>query len=486
VVDGRAPSPAGEYVLYWMIAQRRVHWNFALQRTVAWAERLGRPIVVFEPLRAGYPWASDRLHTFVLQGMQDNAAALATSGIAYYPYVEPEPGAGQGLLAALAARAAVVVTDDFPAFFLRRMVASAGARIQARLEAVDSNGLLPLAAADRTFPTAFAFRAFLQRTLAPHLPAFPAADPLPAATQLRPAVVPVEVASRWPGISLEDLQAPDRVVARLPIDHAVVASGQRGGARAGREVLRRFLGERLGRYVDARNQPEEDAASGLSPYLHFGHVSVHEVFSELMTRERWTTRQLGTRASGKREGWWGASPPAEAFLDQLITWREVGFNTCHLAPDYDQYESLPRWARETLDRHATDPREHLYDLETFERGGTHDPLWNAAQTQLVREGRMHNYLRMLWGKKILEWTSSPREALAVMIELNNKYALDGRDPNSYAGIFWVLGRYDRPWAPERPVFGTVRYMSSENTARKFRVKGYIAEYAPGTRQNVRL
>lgn len=145
---------------------------------------------------------------------------------------------------------------------------------------------------------------------------------------------------------------------------------------------------------------------------------------------------------------------------------------------YDRYESLPAWAQATLGKHERDPRTYRYELPAFERGATHDPLWNAAQGQLLREGRIHNYLRMLWGKKILEWTTSPRDALAVMIALNDRYALDGRDPNSYSGIFWTLGRYDRPWAPERPIFGTIRYMSSENTARKMPVKGYIRRFAP--------
>ena len=476
-VNELAPSPAGDYVLYWMVAQRRVRWNFGLQRAATWAERLGRPLLVFEPLRAGYPWASDRLHTFVLQGMHDNAEALAAAGVAYYPYVEPRPGAGRGLLQALATRAAVVVTDDYPAFFLRRMVAAAGRQAQVKLEAVDSNGLLPLAAADRTFPTAFAFRAFLQKTLVSHLSAFPLADPLVSPALPRSLPVAAEVTAQWASVTMGDLRAPQGLAVRLPIDHGVPAVALRGGAESGGRVLRTFLDERLERYAEARNQPEEEVASGLSPYLHFGHVSVHEVFSALMTRERWTTRRIGPRASGKREGWWGASPAAEAFLDELITWRELGYNTCHRTPDYDRYDSLPRWARETLEAHASDPREHVYGLEAFERGRTHDSLWNAAQTQLVREGRIHNYLRMLWGKKILEWTRSPQDALAIMIELNNKYALDGRDPNSYTGISWVLGRHDRPWAPERPIFGTVRYMSSENTARKLRVKGYVAKYS---------
>jgi deoxyribodipyrimidine photo-lyase len=275
------------------------------------------------------------------------------------------------------------------------------------------------------------------------------------------------------------LRAEASALARLPIDHAVAAvAGTPGGPAAGQRAIERFLDERLSRYRDERNAPEEEVASGLSPYLHFGHVGAHQVFSALMTREGWTTRRLATKASGQRDGWWNASPAAESFLDEFVTWREVGFNMCvHHPAHYATMAALPAWARATLAAHADDPREHVYTLEQFAAAATHDPLWNAAQRQLLREGRIHNYLRMLWGKKILEWSPSPQDALETMIALNDRYALDGRDPNSYTGITWVLGHYDRPWAPERPVYGTVRYMSSENTARKLRVKGYLRRYA---------
>jgi deoxyribodipyrimidine photo-lyase len=169
---------------------------------------------------------------------------------------------------------------------------------------------------------------------------------------------------------------------------------------------------------------------------------------------------------------------AEAFLDELITWRELGFNMCWQRDDYESYKSLPDWAQKTLGVHSKDKRPHVYTLDEFEAAQTHDHLWNAAQRQLVREGRLHNYLRMLWGKKILEWSKTPQEALEGMIALNNKYGLDGRDPNSYSGIFWVMGRYDRPWGPERPIFGKIRYMSSENTVRKVRVENYMNRYGP--------
>jgi deoxyribodipyrimidine photo-lyase len=474
----RPPSLGGSFVLYWMIAQRRVTWNFGLERAAYWARELGKPLLVFEPLRAGYRWASDRLHRFVIDGMVDNAARLAGRGIGYFPYVEPSAGEGRGLLAALAAHAAVVVTDDYPAFILPRMVAAAARQLRVRFEQVDGNGLLPIRTATGTFPSAYAFRRFLQRTLPSHIADRPSADPLQDVPCTTRAVVPREVTRRWPAADAHLLSGATGL-AGLPIDHDVAPVAIRGGAIAAEAALAQFIAARLPSYAEGRNDVEEDVTSGLSPYLHFGHLSSHAVTHALLEREGWLG-DLTRRPSGAREGWWGAGAAAEAFLDQVVTWRELGFNMCALRPDdCDRYESLPGWARATLAAHARDEREHVYTLAEFEAGRTHDPLWNAAQGQLLRDGRIHNYLRMLWGKKILEWTASPEEALAVMIELNNKYALDGRDPNSYSGIFWTLGRYDRPWGPERPVFGTVRYMSSANTARKMRVKAYIERYAPG-------
>ncbi len=475
---GAVPVRAeGAYVLYWMTTARRVGSSFALDRAVGWARELGKPLLILEALGVGYPWASDRLHRFVLDGMADNARRLATRPVLYHPYVEPTAGAGHGLLDALAARAAVVITDDFPCFFLPRMLETVGRRVPVRLEAVDGNGLLPMRAASEVFTTAHAFRRFLQRTLPAHLGIAPTADPL-RRTALPPApALPAAVRRRWPPASPETLAATPAALARLPLDHTVSEVPTRGGAGAGRAALARFVAERLPRYAEERNEPEKDVASGLSPYLHFGHVSVHEVLAALARREDWAPADVAPRATGRRSGWWRMSPTAEAFLDELVTWREIGFNMCWQQPgDYDRYESLPAWAQRTLARHGRDRRPRVYSLADLEAGRTHDPLWNAAQMQLVREGRLHNYLRMLWGKKILEWSATPRDALAAMIELNNKYALDGRDPNSYTGIFWVLGRYDRGWGPERPIFGTVRYMSSENTARKVRVRDYVKRY----------
>jgi len=476
----RPPRPDGEFVVYWMTATRRLGWNFALERAAELAAGLGKPLVVLEALRVNYPWASDRLHRFALEGMAENARRAARLPVLHYPYLEPEPGAGKGLVAELSRRAAAMVTDDAPFFFLPRMLALAASRSECRLEAVDSNGLLPVAAgAHQTFASAYHFRRFLQAQLKRHLLRPPAADPLGGATLPRLGGLPEEIETRWPRATAAQLAAAPAELARLPIDHAVApVAGVSGGNGAARAALAEFLEHRLARYAEERNHPDVEVASGLSPYLHYGHLSSHQVLAELAGRERWEPELLPERGNGGREGWWGTSRSAEAFLDQLVTWRELGLNFCATRPeDHDRFESLPAWARATLEKHAADPRRHRYELGDFERAETHDELWNAAQRQLLAEGRIHNYLRMLWAKKVLEWTSDPPRALEILIELNNKYALDGRDPNSDSGILWCFGRYDRPWAPERPVFGVVRYMSSENTARKLKLQGYLRRWS---------
>ena len=472
----------GRYVLYWMVAQRRLSWSFALDRAVDWARELGKPLLVFEALRCGYRWASDRLHAFVLQGMADHQAALAGSAVGYFPYLEEAAGAGSGLLESLAEGAAVVVTDDFPCFFLPRMVQAAGDRLPVLLEAVDSNGLLPLAATDRVFGRAVDFRRYLQKSLLQAMPELPRPDPL-AGPPLPPFPgLGRRISERWPAAELSPDSLGVAALARLPIDHSVPPPSRPGGPVAATHTLESFLDERLGRYGEGRLNVRDRATSELSPYLHFGHLSVHEVFARVMEREGWNPGRLALRATASRSGFWGVGEAAESFLDELLTWRELGYGFTRGVPGYDRYESLPPWALKTLEEHLGDPREHVYDLATFEAAATHDELWNGAQRELLRDGRIHNYLRMLWGKKVLEWTAHPRDALAIMVELNNKYALDGRNPNSYSGIFWCLGRFDRAWGPERPIFGKVRYMSSEATRRKLDAKAYLREFGSGPAQ----
>ncbi|HEY1481729.1 MAG TPA: hypothetical protein VGF19_03295 [Candidatus Acidoferrum sp.] len=468
----------GEYVLYWMIANRRLQYNFSLDRALEHCAALKKPLLIFEALRVGYQWASDRMHAFVLQGMEDNARTCEKYGVRYFPYVEIAPDADKGLLTALAEKACVVVTDDFPCFFLPRMIASAAKKLPVSLEAVDSNGLLPMYATQQVAQRAFDFRRYMQKELPKHLREVPQADAFARVKVLSAAEIPKTIARKWRAASTELLAADSSALGSLPIDHSVAPGYLKGGHSEARKHMLDFLDKKLPQYAEQRNEPDLDMGSGLSPYLHFGFLSVHEVLVELARREKWKPEKLALRVNGARQGWWNMSPAAEGFLDELITWREVGYNFASHRQDYGEYESLPEWAQKTLQEHAKDEREHIYTVKEFEAGRTHDALWNAAQMQLVREGRIHNYLRMLWGKKILEWSRSPQEAAEIMIHLNNKYGLDGRNPNSYSGIFWVLGRYDRPWGPIRPIFGTIRYMSSENMARKVSVKNYIKKYAP--------
>lgn len=480
-------NTGGEYVLYWMTASRRLRWNFALDRALEYCRATNLPLLIFEPLRCDYRWASRRLHTFVLRGMADNAATAAASGHAYVPWVEPEFGAGQGLIEAVAARAAVVVTDDYPCFFLPQMIRSVARRLGVLLETVDSNGLLPMRATDQVFPTAYAFRRFLQKSLTPHLQCFPRENPLGERSIPRLSAIPAVFSGRWAPTPPELLACQPDLVDRLPIDQTVREGIAKGGETAGAGCLAEFLRRKLARYGEDRNQPDADGGSGLSPWLHFGHVSVHQIFSSLAAQEGWTVEALGDpkQTRGGRSGWWGMSEPAEAFLDELVTWRELGFNMCSKVRRYDRWESLPDWAQQTLDEHLQDPRPHIYSLDQLRSAATHDRVWNAAQRQLVEEGRMHNYLRMLWGKKVLEWSRTPQDALQVLIELNNRYAVDGRDPNSYSGIFWVFGRYDRAWGPERKIFGKIRYMTSDNTLKKLDMENYLQRWGASSGKNRR-
>jgi deoxyribodipyrimidine photo-lyase len=476
--NGAAVRSPGKYVLYWMIANRRVTWNFALDRAIEHCREMRKPLVIFEALRCGYEWASDRMHRFVIDGMADNAAASELAGVTYFPYVEQKPGDGRGLLESLARDACVVVTDEYPCFFLPRMVAAAAKKLRVRLEAVDSCGMLPLRATDRIFTMAHSFRRFLQKTLPQHLGEAPAPAPLKKAGAIGGATISREISKKWPAADAGLLAGADGSLAKFPIDHKVAPSFFRGGENAARKQMKHFLEAGFPYYGELRNEPEKDVQSGLSPYLHFGFISPHEIFAEIVKREKWTASKLSVRPNGSRAGWWNMSANAEGFLDEIITWREVGYNFSSHSEKYDDYDSLPDFAKKTLREHTRDERQHLYSMEELENAQTYDALWNAAQVQLVREGRIHNYLRMLWGKKILEWSRTPKDALRALIHLNNKYGLDGRDPNSYSGIFWCLGRYDRAWGPERAIFGKIRYMSSENTARKVRVKNYIKKYAP--------
>jgi len=452
---GPATRPvAGEFVLYWLQATMRSGGNFALNHAAALANELGLPLVVYQGLRPDYPWASDRFHTFILESAADLAEGFAQRGIPYGLYLERRRRADGGPaepspLLALARRAAVVVTDCFPTFIAPRQTRRLRERIEAPVVAVDSCTIVPMASISRQHKTARGFRTEALAALPHHL--HPVGDVEPRV--LRPFDFPFDSAA--PSAGGASIAA---LVAGCDIDHAVPPSPViRGGERAAQARLEAFLATGLARYAEDRGDPNHhEAVSGLSPYLHFGNIAPQEVL--LRVRD--------------------VAPPEQynRFRDELLVWRELAHNFCYHDPQHRTMAAVPEWARTELDDHADDPRPASYSPKQLEQGETASELWNAAQRSYLRDGTMPNYLRMLWGKAILHWSPDAATALRTMEHLNNKYSLDGRDPNSYAGFHWILGKFDRPFF-RRPVFGTVRYMSLTAAAKKFDVRRWLASEA---------
>ena len=483
-------NPDGNFVLYWMTASRRYHYNSALEHSISLSIKLNKPLLIVEAVSIRHIWSSDRILTFFAQGIIDNSRIFQSHNLTYVPWVETHKQTGNGLLRKLSRNSCAVVIDDFPTYLPRDVMRQASKFCKVRLDAVDSNGILPISWADRAFPSAYSFRKYMQKNLLSALAAIPEFDPMENVSKdlLLPntyvenlflnagsPITPYE----WLWRVAQGGEIGIEACAPLDIDHAVPpVNSKRGGRFEAVARLDRFLKKGLDRYDSGRNNPDDSASSGLSPWLHFGHISSVEVVKAVWGRSDWDPSKISIEDTGRgtRSGWWGVPEAHEAFLDQIITWRELGFNFAHMREDHNSIESIPDWAKTSLDLHSSDPREE-YTFEQIENAETGDEIWNAAQRQLVRSGHIDNYLRMLWGKRILEWAPNPETAAEWMININDRWALDGRDPNSYTGIFWVLGRHDRAWGPERPIFGKVRYMSSQNTRKKLHLERYLARWA---------
>jgi len=476
IVDLEA-RPGAECVVYWMTASRRVRFNHALERAVDWAERLRLPLAIVEVLRCDEGPVTLRNHTFISEGMCENARRLADRPVLYHPFIELSPGESSRVLQALARVAAVIVTDDAPVAGVAGFLGGEASMLPVRVEAVDAWGLLPLATTEKPPGTAYAFRRIMHREFRSRLAEFPDPDPLEgvniphASAGLRRLLAGSEKHDDLPGHPFVE------ILDRVPVDRRVApVPDTPGGAGAAEKTLGRFIADGLGSYAEGRNHPDDGATSRLSPYLRAGHIAAAEVFLAVTTACRWSPEDLCLPNNGRRAGWWGLSPDAEAFLDQLVTWRELGAAFSRHVPEPERWETLPPWARRTLEEHVRDPREMLYSFEELESARTSDVLWNAAQRQLREEGIIHNYLRMIWGKRVIEWTRDPREAMEILVQLNDRWALDGCDPNSYSGIGWCFGRFDRPWGPRRPIYGTIRYMSSEWTVKKLRLQRWLERW----------
>jgi deoxyribodipyrimidine photo-lyase len=426
----------GRYVLYWCRWNRRVDSNHALAYAAGLANQLELPLLFLERLTCDYPYASDRLHTFALQGMPETAASLRKLGIGCLFHVPRHKREDAGPISQAIGNAAAVVTDDCPLPPPEFDVAS---------YAVDSSCVVPASCIpDRSY-AAYSIRPKIHKLLRQFLQA------APFVRVRKPFEEPLP---EWH--TEVDAAGMSQLVAACEIDHSVAPpAGLPGGRTAAKRRLKEFLQHRLRRYAGERNEPSAHATSELSPYLHWGYISSLEV--ALAVRHHAAQHKL----------------MADEFLEELIVRRELAFNFIRHAAG-TSIDDLPDWARETLHLHRKDRRNPFYTREQLESAATYDDLWNAAQKELLLRGKIHGYYRMYWGKKILEWSPTPEEALAATLYLNDRYALDGQDPNGNTNILWCFGLHDRPWA-ERPIFGTVRWMSRDGMERKTNVKAYIRE-----------
>jgi len=446
------PVQRGRFVLYWMQASQRAQCNHALEHAIQRANALGLPLLVCFALTDRYPGTNLRHKTFLLQGLRDVDSQLASRGI---PFVV-RLGEPTAVVPDLAKDAALVVCDRGYLRLQQQWRRELSAQLPCALEQVESDCVVPVeTVSDKEEFAARTIRPRITRLLAEYL------VPL-RETALQCASMPLK--ARF--ADALDVSDPAALLSRLKLDAGVPASPIFvGGSREASRWLTRFVREKLAHYHDLRGDPSEDYASHMSPYLHFGHISPLEI-----------ALAVGDAARA-------SACPAEAsasYIEELIVRRELSCNFVTYNPRYDTYDCLPAWAKLTLAQHASDPREYLYTHEQLDRAQTHDPYWNAAQREMVVTGKMHNYMRMYWGKKILEWSPSPQQAFDTALQLNNRYQLDGRDPNSYTGVAWCFGKHDRPWT-QREVFGTIRYMNAAGLERKFDIAAYCRQQgiAPG-------
>jgi deoxyribodipyrimidine photo-lyase len=431
-------AEGGAYVLYWMQQSQRAELNHALEYAVRRANDLGRPLLVAFGLMDDYPEANRRHYHFMLQGLADVAAALEQRHV---PFVVRR-GHPDEVALELARDASLVVCDRGYLRPQREWREHVARESPCSVVQVESDVVVPVElASDHQESAARTIRPKITR----HLDRFLVELPKARLTTTAPV----------PDVDGEDLSDVDAVLDRLGLDDEVpVVPLFTGGTTAGQTVLANFLADHLDVYAGHRNQPQTSDVSHMSKYLHFGQLSPVWIALEALKQPKSENR--------------------DDFLEELIIRRELPMNFVYYQHRYDAYSSLPDFARRTLSEHEDDPREHRYSRAQLEDAQTHDEYWNAAMREMKATGYMHNYMRMYWGKKILEWSGTPQSAYATTLYLNNKYFIDGRDANSFANVAWVFGQHDRGWT-ERDVFGKVRYMNAAGLERKADPKAYVAK-----------
>ncbi len=458
-----APVRSGSYVLYWMQQSQRATCNHALEYAVRLADERNLPVLVVFGLTADYPEACARHYRFMLEGLQETRDALRERGIAFVLRIAHPPEAALEL----GRKAAAIVCDRGYLAHLRQWRYAVAREAKCRVVEVESDLVVPVEeASSKQEYAARTIRSKLHRRLGEFLVPLEATGPRCAFAADGPR-----------GASLDDLDELMKVLSPAA-EPAAVSRFFTGGYRRARARLERFAAVSLPEYESSRSEPGLDVGSGLSPYLHFGQISSLEIalsvggakFVEGLAsggaKMSYARGSVGMRTSSD-----APASARDAFLEELLVRRELAHNYVWYARGYDRYEALPQWARSSLEEHAADPREYRYSDEQLFAAGTHDRHWNNAMRQMRETGFMHNYMRMYWGKKILEWTDDPEQAYSRTLRLNNRWFLDGRDANSYANVGWVYGLHDRPWT-ERAIFGKVRYMNAAGLERKFAMDRY--------------
>ncbi len=438
------PRKGARCVVYWMQRAVRVVDNPALDVAIEAANLLGLPVVIYFGVIPNYPNANLRHYHFLAQGLIDVEADAAERGIGFVLRRHPDNSLGAFLDEV---EAALLVGDENPCREPERWRKTLAARLRLPYWTVDADVVVPSKLFHRSYVLLHHFR--------PHLKA-----QLPQFLVAPKKIEPLHPWQPWKEIPSYPT-SNDITAGFTKLDRTVgpVASFT-GGSHAALMRLRDFVSNDIANYEEKRNHPESAGTSRLSPYLHFGNISPLTI--ALAVEDAVAQGEASVSARDR-------------FLDQLIGWRELSVLFVRHTPNYDTWECAAPWARKTLLEHAADPRPHCYTFDQLERAATSDELWNAAQRQMVATGWMHNYMRMYWAKKILEWAPDPATAFDWAVILNDRYELDGRDPNGYAGIAWaIVGKHDRPWF-NRPVFGLIRTMTGASTAKKFDAGTYIRQ-----------
>ena len=428
---------SGDCVLYWMQAAQRTVDNPALDFAITLANRQNCPLRVLFVLIPDFPNANRRHFTFVLEGIKEVSRSLKEMGIGFTLQV----GQPQVYVPAFAQKAKALIMDAGYSLYDRSLRADIAKNVYKATYIIETNLIVPVEKAyEKEAYAAYALRPSIMRKLHAYL----------EAGFTESVITPFELENE----SLDIQNIDSFIREHLPKLEAVQPSKVfTGGQSKAIAILESFIASKLSLYEAKVSDPSAKGSSLLSPYLHFGQLSPMLAVRSVLT----------------------SGIPSDAFVEQLVVRRELAYNYVYYAGERIKSlkETLPSWAYESLMAHRDDPRPVIYDLQALENANTHDPYWNAAQREMVLTGHMHNTMRMYWGKKVIEWTESPEVAYQILNYLNDKYELDGRDPNGYAGIAWCFGKHDRPWQ-ERPIFGKIRYMNAAGLMRKYDIEKYVA------------